>query len=63
MPPGESAIFGKEDLRANFAPGFDAFNLNVVIYPEETQVFGDFGHARANYSISATPKAGGEPID
>ncbi len=63
MPPGEPAIFGKEALRASFAPGFDAFNLHCVIYPEETQVHGDLGYARGTYSISATPKAGGETID
>ncbi|MFB0552884.1 MAG: DUF4440 domain-containing protein [Phycisphaerae bacterium] len=63
MPPGEPAIFGKEDLRANFAPGFDAFNLSVIVNPEETQVDGDIGLARGTYSISATPKSGGEAID
>ncbi len=63
MPPDAPAIFGKEDLRANFAPAFDAFNTSCVIYPEETQVDGDMGFARGTYSISATPKAGGETID
>jgi ketosteroid isomerase-like protein len=63
MPPDAPAVFGKEDLRANFAPGFDAFDLNCVVYLEEIQVCGDFGYARANYSMSATPKAGGETFD
>lgn len=63
MPPGEPAIFGREALRASFAPGFDAFDLNCIIYPEETQVHGDLGYARGTYTISATPKAGGGTID
>ncbi|TKJ35285.1 MAG: hypothetical protein CEE38_15775 [Planctomycetes bacterium B3_Pla] len=63
MPPDAPAIFGIEDLRANFAPAFENFNTSCVIYPEETYVDGDMGYARGNYSISITPKAGGETID
>ena len=62
MGPDAPAIFGKEELRANFTPAFDNFNTNCVIYPEETQVSGDLGFARGTYSISITPKAGGETI-
>jgi ketosteroid isomerase-like protein len=62
MPPGAPAIFGKEDLRANFKPFFDDFNTSCVLYPEEAQVDGDMGFARGTYSISITPKAGGETI-
>jgi uncharacterized protein (TIGR02246 family) len=63
MPPDAPAIFGIEALRANFQPAFENFNTNCVIYPEETQVDGDMGFARGTYSISITPKAGGETID
>ncbi len=63
MPPDAPAIFGIEDLRANFAPAFENFDTHCVIYPEETQVYGDMGFARGTYSISVTPKAGGETID
>jgi len=63
MPPGEPPIFGKEALRASFTPGFAAFNLSCVIYPEETVVQGDLGFARGTYTISATPKDGGETFD
>jgi uncharacterized protein (TIGR02246 family) len=63
MPPDAPAIFGNEDLRANFKPAFDNFNTSCVIYPEETQVSGDLGFARGTYSILITPKAGGETIN
>ena len=62
MGPDAPAIFGIEDLRANFAPAFENFDTTCVIYPEETQVDGDMGFARGTYSISITPKAGGETI-
>ncbi|MFB0554251.1 MAG: DUF4440 domain-containing protein, partial [Phycisphaerae bacterium] len=63
MPPDAPAIFGIEDLRANFKPAFESFDTYCVIYPEETQVDGDMGLARGTYSISITPKGGGETID
>jgi ketosteroid isomerase-like protein len=62
MPPDAPAIFGIEDLRANFTPAFENFNTSCVLYPEEAHVDGDLGYARGNYSISITPKAGGETI-
>ena len=62
MGPDAPAIFGKEDLRANFRPFFDDFNTTCILYPEEAQVDGDMGFARGTYSISITPKAGGETI-
>ena len=63
MPPDAPAIFGREALRAKNQAAWDNMNINCVIYPEETQVAGDMGLARGTYSISATPKAGGETID
>jgi ketosteroid isomerase-like protein len=63
MGPDAPAIFGKEDLRANFAPAFENFDTHCVIYPEETQVDGDMGLARGTYTLSITPKVGGETID
>ncbi len=62
MPPDAPAIFGIEELRANFKPAFDNFNTSCVIYPEEAYVDGDLGYARGTYSILITPKAGGETI-
>jgi len=62
MPPDAPAIFGKEDLRASMQPLFDNFTSEMVLYPEETQVDGNLGLARGTYTLSLTPKAGGEPI-
>ena len=62
MPPDAPAIFGIEALRAKMEPAFDNFTLEVAIYPEEAQVDGDLGFARGNYTVSMTPKAGGETI-
>jgi len=62
MPSDAPAIFGKEELRANFKPGFDNFTNEIALYPEEAQVDGDLGFARGTYTMLLTPKAGSEPI-
>ncbi|GAG29761.1 unnamed protein product, partial [marine sediment metagenome] len=62
MPPNAPASFGKEQLRANMEPAFDNFTFEMAIYPEETQVDGDLGYSWCTYTVSMTPKAGGETI-
>ena len=62
MGPGAPAIFGIEDLRAHNESGFDNFTFEMTIYPEETQVSGDLGYNWCTYTVSMTPKAGGETI-
>jgi len=62
MGPDAPAIFGKEDLRANFKPGFDDFTFEMTLNSEETQVDGDLGFDRGTYTVFMTPKAGGETI-
>ena len=62
MGPGAPAIFGIEELRAHNESGFDNFIFEMTIYPEETQVSGDLGYNWCTYTVSMTPKAGGETI-
>ena len=62
MPPGAPAIFGIEELRAHNESGFDNFTFEMTTYPEETQVSGDLGYNWCTYTVSMTPKAGGETI-
>ena len=62
MPPNAPATFGKEELRANMEPLFDDFTCEMTINGEETQVDGDLGYSWCTYTLSITPKAGGETI-
>jgi len=62
MPPNAPATFGQEQLRAKMEPAFDNFTFEMAIYPEETQVDGDLGYSWCTYTVSMTPKAGGETI-
>jgi ketosteroid isomerase-like protein len=62
MGPDAPATYGKEELRASTKFLFDNFTIEGASYPEETQVHGDMGFTRGNYTLSIIPKAGGEPI-
>ena len=61
MGPDAPATFGKEELRASLEPLFNNFTLEMTLYPEEAQADGDLGFARGTYTLSTTPKNGGEP--
>ncbi len=62
MPPNAPATFGKEALRASTQPLLDDFTCEMTIFPEETHVDGDLGYNWCTYTLSITPKAGGETI-
>ncbi len=62
MGPDAPAIFGNEALRAKMEPAFDNFTFEMALNSEETQVDGDLGYDRGNYTVAITPKAGGETI-
>ena len=64
MPPDAPARVGVEAIREGMQPVFDHMNLEFdLVSIEETTVFGDLGLTRCNYSLSATPKAGGETVE
>jgi uncharacterized protein (TIGR02246 family) len=62
MPPNAPANLGRESIRtwsqAFLAPFRTAFALVV----DEVQVAGDWAFERGTYTITLTPKAGGEPM-
>jgi len=62
MGPDAPAVFGNEALRAKMEPAFDNFTFEMTINTEEVQVAGDLAFARGIYTLSMTPKAGGETI-
>ena len=62
MGPDAPTTYGKDELRASNEFFFDNFTVEGASYPEETQVHGDMGFTRGNYTLTITPKAGGEPM-
>lgn len=64
MNPGAPSAVGTEELKKSidgaFAAGdYKAFDINN----EETEVFGDFGYARGNYTFTYVPNSGDNTIN
>ena len=62
MPPNAPAIIGKESIRSLMQANLDQNTYQLDNPPEEVQVSGDWAFARGTYTVTVTPKAGGESI-
>ena len=61
MYPGAPSRVGKEQIRAGMKPAFDQLIMKIVIMPQiEARVSGNWGFLRGTYTLSMTPKRGGE---
>lgn len=64
MPPDAPARVGKEEIREGMKPLFDDMNLDIVIHSvDEAETEGDWGLTRCTYSLTVTPKEGGDSIE
>jgi len=62
MAPDAPAVVGKEQIRAKYESIFPQFNLNMTVTLKEMKVAGDWAFTRGTYTLSMTPKEGGETI-
>ncbi len=60
MRPGEPSTIGREANIDRMQLVFDQNVLQIAFSVEEVLVFGDWAFARATYSETVTPKAGGD---
>ncbi len=60
MPPDTPAEIGKEEIRVRMKPLFDQLIIKIPITVKEVRVSGDLAFSRGTYTLSTTPKAGGE---
>ena len=64
MPPNEPPATGKEATRSWYETLFEQFNVEpFTSSAEEVEVTDDWAFDRGTYSITLTPKAGGEPAE
>ena len=63
MPPNEPAAHGEEALKKSWETMFGQVTLNVRYTNSEVNVSGDWAVDRYTAVITATPKAGGNPIE
>ena len=63
MPPDAPARIGKAQIIEEMKPAFEQIIFELTIPSiEDAKVYGDLGLTHCNYTLSVTPKAGGETI-
>lgn len=63
MPPNEPGIHGEEGLKKSFEAMLGQVTLDVAYTSSDVTVSGDWAVDRYTGVITATPKAGGSPIE
>ena len=62
MPPDAPARIGKAQIIEEMKPVFEQIIFELTISIVDAKVYGDLGLIHCNYTLSVTPKAGGETI-
>ena len=62
MPQGQPVVTGKNAIRALYQSFFKEFTVKGEGKVVEVEVSGDLGYFWNSYTLTATPKAGGEQI-
>jgi ketosteroid isomerase-like protein len=60
MPPDAPSRIGSEQIRAAIEPALAGFNVVCPIYPREARVIGNWAFGWCDWSLSLTPKEGGQ---
>jgi len=63
MPQNQPAVIGREAIRSLYQSVFEEFTVEGGGELLEVEVAGDWGYFWSTYTLTATPKAGGEPIE
>jgi uncharacterized protein (TIGR02246 family) len=63
LPPRRPAVIGKEAIREFLQSDVDRFSMHFVDEIVEIEVAGDLAVIWTNYTVTLTPKDGGEPIE
>ena len=60
IPPDAPTCIGSEQIRAAMEPLLTLFDVVCPIYPQEAKVIGNWAFGSCEWSLSLTPKEGGE---
>ena len=60
MPPDAPIRIGSDQIRAAMEPALALYNIECPIYPQEAKVIGNWAFGTCDWSLSLTPKEGGE---
>lgn len=62
MPQGQPAVTGKNAIRSLYQSLFEGFTVKGEGEVVEVEVSGDLGYFWSRYTLTATPKSGGDQI-
>ena len=62
LAPDAPAVIGKEQIRAKYESIFPLFIFKMTIANDDVKIGGDLAVSHGNYTVTMTPKAGGETI-
>ena len=63
MPQGQSAIFGKENIRPLYEAVMKEVEFESQYKVMDVEVSGDLGYFWCSYTLTATPKASGQTFE
>ena len=62
MPPNGPPVIGKDQIREGTIGRFDQFTFDLDGTEAEVEVAGGWAFTRGTYTITVTPKEGGQPV-
>lgn len=62
LPPGQTAVVGRQAIREWLIPFFKQFDYNFSIQDEQTRIAGDWAIERGTFHSELTHKEGGDPM-
>ncbi len=62
MMPNQPALIGKESIRSYLQALLDKFAVKETLSSEEVVVSGEWAYVRATYTVTISPRSGGEPV-
>jgi len=63
MPPNAPALVGKEAFQSRLKAMFDEATIQQTSTTEEVEVAGTWAFARITFTVTTTPKAGGDAVE
>ena len=62
MPDHAPALVGRAAIENSLKQTFAQTSVNITVTPGETEITGDIAHEHGTFSITVTPKAGGNAM-
>jgi uncharacterized protein (TIGR02246 family) len=62
MPDHHAAVAGQAAIQRYFEELFAQYTGNITITPGDTEITGDIAHEHGTFSVTVTPKVGGDAM-